>query len=795
MFNVIDKKLTSLESLEQSSSDQVSTSNESVKKYSNTILKYSNELKGSILKSALDGIITINGRGEILEFNPSAEKIFGYCVDEVAGKNVAEVIIPPSLREQHKKGLEQYLKTGKRNILGKQLEITAMRAGGEEFPIELTLTEINLKNERLFTAFIRDITERVEAERALKESESKFRNLIEGSLQGIFVHREFKPLFANQKCADIFGYKTPEEILELDSILSAFWLPEEHERINKYKIDRMTGRDVPAVYECKARHKDGSEFWFETHVTIVDWQGEKAIQAAVIDITERKRVESELKESEQRYRNIVEAEPECVKTITADGKLLNMNPAGLAFIEADSFEEVEGACVYDMVIPEDRDTFIKMNERVFNGETVDIQFRIEGLKGTRRWMETHAVPVFETDSDSVVVGHLAVTRDITKRINNQNALKESEERFRSSFDHAPFGMGLGDKEGNIIQLNDALCKLSGYSELELLNKNFREFVHPDDIQQAVQNITRVFAEEIDHYHQVRRFRHKKGHYLWCDVNVSAIKDAEGKPQYLINHLQDITERKNTEVALIRYNRALKVLNQCNDILIHAVEVSELLKQVCNVLIDTGGYRFAWVGFAQSDEARTIVPMARAGYESGYLNSTISWKENEKYYCPITEAILSLEPKTIRNIKTESKNIPWREAALERAYLSTIALPMKYNGQAFGAIVIYSVEQDVFDDDEIKLLVNLADNIAYGIQSINNRYIKEITERSLRVSEQNFRTLFDENPCMFFTVDKDANVLAVNKFGAAELGYTPDEIIGRSFFSFTNEDQNLLLLAI
>ncbi len=793
MFNFSDIKRNSQGSPEQISSDLDSAWNELDEKSYIKALKCSDELKGTIFKSALDGIITINDKGEIREFNPSAEKIFGYSIDEVIGKDIAEIIVPPNLREQHRKGLNHFLKTGEKKIIDKQIEITAMRAGGEEFPVELTITEINLKNDRLFTAFIRDITERVQADRALTESESKFRNLVEGSLQGILVHKEFKPLFANQKCADIFGYKNPDEILELDSVLTALWVPEEYDRIYKYKTDRMLGRDVPVKYECKGRRKDGSEFWFENHVRTVDWQGEEAIQAAVIDISERKRVESELKESEQRYRNIVEAEPECVKTISADGMLLNMNPAGLAMIEADSFEEVDGACVYNLVIPEDRDAFIKMNERVFKGETCDMQFQIEGLKGKRRWMETHAVPIYGSGNDSDVIGHLAVTRDITKGINNQNALRESEERFRSSFEHGPLGMGIGDKEGNILQVNKALCDVSGYSEGELLTKNFREFIHPDDIEKIVKPLTRLLAGESDHYHQIRRYLHKKGHYVWVDSNVSVIKDAEGKPQYLINHLQDITERKNNEIALLRYNRALEVLNQCNDILVHATEVNDLLEKVCNILIETGGYRFTWIGFAQSDEFKTIIPMAKAGYESGYLDTMISWKEDEKYYCPITDAILSLEPKTIRNIKTEPKTIPWRDAALERGYLSMIALPMKYSDQSFGVIVIYSSEQGVIDDDEIKLLVNLTDNITYGIQSINNRYIREITEKSLRVSEQQFRTLFDENPCMFFTVDEEANILAVNKFGAAELGYTTDEIIGRSFFSFTNEDQKPIVI--
>jgi diguanylate cyclase (GGDEF)-like protein/PAS domain S-box-containing protein len=662
MFKFLQRKRIDLESHSSASCDSASVDPAKI-----TIAdtqRYNDELTSAIFKCALDAIITINDKGEILGFNPSAEKIFEYSFNEVVGKNIAEIIIPPNLRKLHKEGLHQFLVTGKKKLIGSHVQINAMRSSGEEFPIEMTLTETNLNNDRLFTAFIRDINALTKTKGALKESENKFRNLIEGSLQGIFVHKEFKPLFANQRCADIYGYENPAEILALDSILPVFWSEEEQERISKLKTDRMAGLEVPSLYQCKGRRKDGTEFWVENHISIVDWQGEKAIQAAVIDISESKHVENELIESEAKFRN--------------------------------------------------------------------------------------------------------------------------------SFEYAPFGMGIGDKEGNILQVNNKLCEFSGHSQNEILNKNFREFLHPDEIELAGDNIKKLFSGEIEYYQQVRQYLHKQGHYIWVDISVSVINDAQGNPLFLINHLQDITERKKTEHAIQNYNRSLKVLNQCNDILIHATEVSDLLSEVCNILVDTGGYRFAWVGIAQSDKSKTIIPMAKAGYESGYLNSKISWAAQEKYFCPVTEAIINLRPEAIRNIKTESRNIIWRDAALERGYLSTIALPMKYNDQAFGAIVIYSSEQDVFNEEEINLLVNLTDNVAYGIQSINNKYIRDISEKSLRVSEKNFRTLFDENPCMFFTVDEETIILAVNKFGAAELGYETEDIVGRSFLSFIGKGQTLFV---
>jgi PAS domain S-box-containing protein len=135
-------------------------------------LKRSEVRKAAIVDSALDCIVTIDHEGCITEFNPPAEHTFGYCRDEVLGKHLADVIIPPSLREKHRQGFARYLATGEARVLGKRIEMTAVRADGSEFPVELAITRIPLEGPPSFTGYLRDITERKRAEQELRRSEA-----------------------------------------------------------------------------------------------------------------------------------------------------------------------------------------------------------------------------------------------------------------------------------------------------------------------------------------------------------------------------------------------------------------------------------------------------------------------------------------------------------------------------------------------------------------------------------------------------------------------------------------------
>src|SRR5207253_9891704 len=122
-------------------------------------------------------IITINDRGRITEFNPAAEKIFGRARAEVMGNELAEVLIPPSLRDKHRRGLERFLAGGQATMLGKRVEIMAVRADGKEFPVELAITKVSLDGPPMFTGFVRDITERKRAEKQMRDSREQLRAL------------------------------------------------------------------------------------------------------------------------------------------------------------------------------------------------------------------------------------------------------------------------------------------------------------------------------------------------------------------------------------------------------------------------------------------------------------------------------------------------------------------------------------------------------------------------------------------------------------------------------------------
>jgi len=149
----------------------------SARRETERLLRESEARKGAILNSALDAVITMDGQGCITEFNPAAEKTFGRRRNDVLGKELAGLIIPLALRDKHRRGLERYLATGDGAMLGKRIELTAMRADGREFPVELTVTRVNLDGPPMFTGFLRDITERKKAEKQLRDSREQLRVL------------------------------------------------------------------------------------------------------------------------------------------------------------------------------------------------------------------------------------------------------------------------------------------------------------------------------------------------------------------------------------------------------------------------------------------------------------------------------------------------------------------------------------------------------------------------------------------------------------------------------------------
>jgi PAS domain S-box-containing protein len=192
-------------------------------------------------------------------------------------------------------------------------------------------------------------------------------------------------------------------------------------------------------------------------------------------------------------------------------------------------------------------------------------------------------------------------------------------------------------------------------------------------------------------------------------------------QAVANVLGSAIQRKRSEERLRRSNRALLALSSCNQALIRASDENNLVQQVCQIVVEKAGYRLCWVGFAEQDEAKTVRPVAQAGLEEDYLKTVnITWADVERGHGPTGTCIRTGEPLVVKDIASEIRFAPWRAEALKRGYRSCVGIPLSAEAKTLGAFTIYAAEPDAFNDDEVRLLSELADDLAFGIVTLRSK---------------------------------------------------------------------------
>lgn len=308
---------------------------------------------------------------------------------------------------------------------------------------------------------IENVTDRVQARLAVEASERRFRNLVEGSIQGILIHRNDKPLFVNQAWSQIFGYSAAE-VRQADSTLR-FAAPEEHERLREYRRARMAGESAPTRYEYKGLRKNGTTVWLENNVRVVDWDGGPAIQSTIIDCTERKlredelesfneelerrvtertvelesandrllaevtereRAETDLRESRALYQSLVEAIPLCVARKNLDGEFVFVNRA-LRDAFGKPLEEIVGRNDYDFSPEELADQYRKDDQRVIDtGEQLDF-VETTNFQGEQRHIQTIKTVIHDVNGN--VAGTQLIFWDITPQVEVAEIRKAAQE--------------------------------------------------------------------------------------------------------------------------------------------------------------------------------------------------------------------------------------------------------------------------------------------------------------------------------------------------------------------------------
>ena len=267
------------------------------RKRSEIALRESEARQRAVFDAAPDALVTMDHAGKILEFNPAAEQILGFSREEVLGKPLADLLIPPDLRDRHRRGLARYLATGEAAILDRRLELPALRKDGAVISAELTITRSNVEDPPVFTGFLRDITDRKRAEKEIRKSEERFRRLFDSNTIGIAVADLSGGIVeTNDAYLAMLGY-TREDFLagrfRWDQLT-----PPEFRALDQVAVEQLQKTGVAQPWEKEFLRKDGSRVSVVIGVAMLEASEESCI-AYIVDLSARRQLEVQLRQAQK----------------------------------------------------------------------------------------------------------------------------------------------------------------------------------------------------------------------------------------------------------------------------------------------------------------------------------------------------------------------------------------------------------------------------------------------------------------------------------------------------------------
>lgn len=374
-------------------------------------LRESEARKTAILGTAFDAILSVDNTGKVHEWNSAAGRMFGYRRAEALGRSMDELIVPIEARLHYLSGLADYLITGVGSLIGRPFELMARRADAKEIPVELAITGVPASEPPTYTVIIRDLTERKKTESALRQSEERFRLLVEGvkDYAIYMLDPEGRVATWNAGAEHLKGYRDEEIIGQPFSI---FFTPEDIQRGVPEEALKKAREEGSAGYEGWRVRKDGSRFWVQGMITAMrDETGRLyGFSKVAQDITEQRRAADELRRSEARFRALTEGLPQLVWTARTDGHFDYLGPLWVRYTGIPDGEQL-GFDWLQQVHPDDRKfADAAWNLAIETRTMLDAEFRIRKADGVYCWFKARAVPL--RDAEGHIVKWLGTNTDI-----------------------------------------------------------------------------------------------------------------------------------------------------------------------------------------------------------------------------------------------------------------------------------------------------------------------------------------------------------------------------------------------
>ena len=673
--------------------------------------------------------IAVQSEGDIVYINDAGVELLGATSSrQIVGEPILNFIHP-----DYHEMVEERIRRIRENRRTDFVEQQWIRVDGQVIDVEIASAPITYSGRPASQIVFRNITGRKQDELASKESERRFQQLFDQSVDILIVHdEEGRILDCNVEACRAHGYEREEMLsLSLSNLTDDLLSEEERKKQERaggtlwQRIVKNKENTFGAVHFGEHKRRDGTTFPVEVRPGGVNYGGRRMILASIRDITEQKGIEGLLRESEERYRLLVEASPEPI-VVHSEGVIVYMNPAGAELYGAVNSEELVGRQALDFVHPDYKETARKRIKDVLqNNERAPlIEEKYIRLDGSIVDVEVTGTATTYRDKPAVQ----AMFKDITKRKRAENALRESEERFRTLVRYGSDVVSVLEFDGTIRYESPASERVLGYRPEEMVGNSAFDYIHPDDYERLLDAFLEGVAADRPIATAELRFRHADG--SWRDlesIGVNLLNDPS--VQGIIVNSRDITARKKAEEKLRKQEERLR----------------RLIEQAADAL------------FVHNLQGNLIDANQQACENLGYTRE-------ELLSMTVADIEQNLDPRGLEGL--------WNEA-LSDGPVTIEGIHRRKDGVEFPV----EVRVGLFEVEEGQLMLAAARDITERKQA----------EKELRESEERFRTIFEQSAIGISIADPDRRFLETNAAYQRITGYSGEELFGKEIADLSHPD--------
>jgi PAS domain S-box-containing protein len=734
------------------------------RKRAEVALRESEEKYRTLVESSFDGI-AIHQDGLLVYVNRTGARLLGSDNPETFIGKPAIEIVAPEFRERIQQRVQDAPQDSQ-DLIREQF----LRADGTLIDVDVTTTPSIWKGKPAGYVTFRDITAQIHAEEALRESEEKYRMLVEKSRDGVFIVQDGRLVFYNKALTDLSGYSAEE----LDGRpLSDLVAPDDLEMVAGRAHDRAEGKEVPELYEFSLLHKDRARrIRVRVSAGTGTFRGQPASLGMFYDVTEDRRREEALHESEEKYRALVESTSDFIWEVDATGAYTYVSPQVRRILGYEP-EELLGKTPFDIMSSEERQRVAPEFDRCVTGRLPIVALENRALKKDGSIVILETSGMVRTADNGRYLGYRGIDRDITARNRAEQALREKTDELNRYFSASLDLFCIADTDGYFRRLNPEWEKTLGYTLQELEGHRFYDFIHPDDLESTLA-VTSSLDQQQTVLNFTNRFRHRNGTYRWLEWRSLPA----GKTIFAA--ARDITERRQAEERTSR----LSTLKQ--DLLMTA-PLEDKLKRITDGIVNIFDADFAriWIagpgdlcdrgcihagvtgGLHQCrDRTRCLHLVVSSGR---YTHTDGSHRRVPFGAYKIGRIAGGDDARFITNDVTRDPRVHDHAWAASLGLVSFAGFRLlSAESHPVGVLAFFSrhpVLPEVMDD-----LDDIATTASQVIQT-------SLAEQALRDSEARLSSILHGSPVLQFVIDRNHRVISWNKALEEYSGIRAEEIIG------------------